>query len=47
MKYEITIKKAREVTDEKSSYVPLDEIYQQTVEDMDIEAVIKAANKFT
>lgn len=43
MTYEVTIKELHEV--EGKNYPETKEIYQQTVEDLDILAVIRAVNK--
>jgi hypothetical protein len=45
MKFKITIQQARP-RKEDSAYDSFDDIYEQIIEDMDCELVIKAANGF-
>lgn len=45
MKYKITIQQERP-SKEATSYTSFDDIYEQIVEDMPVEEVIKAANGF-
>lgn len=44
MKYKIKIEKARELADSK--YPVYDDLYEQIVEDINVENVIKAVNGF-